>query len=149
MVEIKKAGGHVAYDWQFDLSGNTIPQWIPPGPPWLCRLLGSDLLMNVTEAGFDVSAAVSNADMEHLEGLPHLQRVDLGGTNVSDAQLEHLQGLSQLRLLLLGRTKVGDAGLEHLKGLTQLRSLWLIDTKVSDAGVKDLQKALPNLSIRR
>jgi internalin A len=66
---------------------------------------------------------------------------------VSDAGLEHLQGLENLTTLSLKCTEVSDAGLVHLKGLTKLESLDLSRTQVSSAGVADLQKALPDCKI--
>ena len=73
--------------------------------------------------------------------------VYLWGTRITDAELEHLQGLLQLQGLELSSIKVTDAGLEHLKGLIQLKRLNLMGTKVTDAGVSELKKALPNVEI--
>ena len=70
-------------------------------------------------------------------------------TEVSDAGLEHLQGLTELQALSLSFATAADAGLQYLKGLTKLRRLDLSGTKVADAGEHDLQKALPNVTIGR
>ena len=59
---------------------------------------------------------------------------------LSDAGLQHLEGLTQLRGLSLGDTEVSDAGLEHLKGLAQLQSLNLSSTKVSDAWLESWRR---------
>ena len=40
---------------------------------------------------------VTDAGLEHLKGLPHLQNLDLAYTQVTDAGLEHLKALSKLR----------------------------------------------------
>jgi hypothetical protein len=56
--------------------------------------------------------------------------VYLDGTKVTDAGLEHLNGLTQLRWLALNGTRVTDAGLAHLKGRSQLRELELWGTQV-------------------
>ena len=52
-------------------------------------------------------------------------------------------------LLFLDDTQITDNGLVHLEGLTKLFGLRLDDTRVTKEGVKTLQKALPNLEIRR
>ncbi len=121
---ILKAGGGVSYDYQRDPSGTPMPFAKPPEPAWLRTFLGDDLFVNVTEVGLDAS----------LE--------------VTDAWLEHLQGLTHLQVLSLAQTKVSDTGLEHLKELRQLYWLNLSSTNVTDAGVRDIQKALPNCVIR-
>jgi len=91
---------------------------------------------------------VTDAGLEHLKGLTSLKELDLSATQVTDAGLaEHLNGLTNLKRLLLHGTQVSDIGLEHLRGLTNLQELWLDDTQVSDEGVKKLQQALPNCKI--
>jgi internalin A len=92
---------------------------------------------------------VSDAGLAHVKGLTNLQGLDLRGTKVTDAGLAHVKGLTNLSSLGLGRTQISDAGLTHLKGLTNLSQLDLSRTQVTDACVKDLQQALPSLTITR
>jgi hypothetical protein len=54
-----------------------------------------------------------------------------------------------LQVLQLNLTKVADADLEHLQGLTGLKVLGLAFTDVTEAGVRALQKALPDVKIKR
>jgi hypothetical protein len=75
--------------------------------------------------------------------------VDLSGTGVTDAGLEHLEGLRNLKTLILSDTKITNAGLEHLKGLTNLGKLLVDYTEVTHEGVATLQKALPKCQIVR
>jgi hypothetical protein len=58
----------------------------------------------------------------------------LHGNGLSDAGLEHLEGLTHLKSLDLKRWQITDAGLEHLKGLTSLEGLDLAHTQVTDVG---------------
>jgi hypothetical protein len=166
---IKKAGGDVGYD---DAERHSV-MWtfpIPSAPPWLWNLLGDDFFADVAQVNLS-GRAVSDAGLEHLEGLTHVEVLWLHLTNVNDAGLQHLKaltrlqelwldvtrvsdpgmeqlkGLIQLRVLSLAGTNVSDAGLEPLKRLTKLRALVLAHTKVSDRGVKDFQKALPKVVI--
>jgi hypothetical protein len=89
----------------------------------------------------------TDAGLEHLTGLTKLQMLNLAGTKITDAGLVHLKGLNNLTNLSLTVTKVTDAGLVHLKGLTKLEMLDLDATKVTDAGVKELQQALPKCQV--
>ncbi len=68
---------------------------------------------------------------------------------MTDAGLVHIKRLTSLEVLDLDLTHITDAGLVHLKGLTKLRELSLKNTDVTDAGVKELQQALPSLTIER
>ena len=74
---------------------------------------------------------VTDAALEHVQGLSQLQSLKLNGTHVTDAGLAHIKGLTKLQTLSLLRTKVTDAGFVHLAGLTQLESLDLGGTRVS------------------
>jgi hypothetical protein len=138
---IEKAGWMVSYDYEQDPCGGWMFDARPPEPPWLHKLLGSDLFANAMGVSFEGSE-VTDAAMEPLRRLPRLQSLTLVFASISDAGLENLKRLPQLRCLSFFHTDVSDAGLQHLKGLTQLREVGLYDTKVNDAGAADLQKAL-------
>ena len=98
---------------------------------------------------------LGDAELEKLKGLTSLRRLDVDGCQgVTDAGLEHLQGLNNLEWLNISHTQVTEAGLEHLKGMTNLEELWICclyqadrQKKVSDKDVRELQEALPNCRI--
>jgi hypothetical protein len=92
---------------------------------------------------------VTDVGLAHLTGLTDLQWLYLGGTHISDDGLVHLKGLRNLSVLGLTHTQISDSGLTHLKGLTNLFQLNLHGTQVTDAGVRELQRALPSLTIIR
>ena len=48
--------------------------------------------------------------------------VDLSGTQITDARLEPIKDLMHLQQLNLGNTEVTDTGVAHIKGLTRLRA---------------------------
>jgi hypothetical protein len=82
-------------------------------------------------------------------GMPAVSAMMIGD-EITDAALEKLKAFPQLKSLSLANTKVTDAGLKHLEGLSQLKELTIHFTpKVTEAGVRDLQKALPDLKIKR
>ena len=135
-----KAGGHVAW-----LQKSSLFQ--PPGPngelqmaepKWLRELLGDDFFSGVIQVKFE-NIPVTDADLEHLEALSHLDDLSLNNTEVTDVGLKHLEGLSYLTMLTLDKTRITDAGLEHLKGLRELRRLGLAGTQITDVGMEHLK----------
>ena len=83
---------------------------------------------------------VTDAWLEHLQGLPQLQSLNLTQTQIGDAGLKRLQGLTQLQSLELRETNLSDAGLEYLQALPELQSLNLWGTNVSDAGLERIRR---------
>jgi hypothetical protein len=164
---VRNSGGVVRYDYQFDASGNMIPNAKPQEPAWLRTVLGNNMFSNVVEL-----VVVCDAQMEQLKHFPKLERICMVcDSNVTETGLAHLRDAPQLRELSVGREKqftdaslahlryltnlenlcieyldITDEGLQHLKGLTQLQTLILGD-KVTDKGVNMLQQALPNCQI--
>jgi hypothetical protein len=117
VATIYTLGGAILYDHQPFTATK-----VPPGPAWLCTLIGDDFFGNVTA-------------------------VNLVGTQIKDADLKCLNGLPQLEWLLLDKKDITNVALEHLSGLIQLRSLWLNEATESDEAVKKLQQGLPKCEI--
>jgi hypothetical protein len=161
VAAIKRAGGSVTYEGTL---------WAPRR---VVDLIGVDYFGHVTVVELPVSASatdatladvgrltrlqilevyspsVSDAGLARVNGLTKLRHLRLNGTRVTDAGLVHLKGLSNLSVLGLSRTQVTDAVLVHLKGLTNLKRLALNNTGVTDVGVKEVERALPSLTILR
>ena len=57
--------------------------------------------------------------------------------------------LPKLEILGLRNAAVTDASIGSFSKMTSLRGLYITGTDVSEAGVEQIQKALPNCSIRR
>ena len=112
---ISSLRGQASCDWQ------NYPRY-GAEPTWLRRILGDDFFDPVTWA-------VLNRD------------------TITDADLEHLKGLPSLEILSLPDTRVSDAGLEYVSGLSQLEYLDLRNTDVTPEGIRKLQEALPNCKI--
>ena len=74
--------------------------------------------------------------------------VSLYDTQITDADLEHLKGLPRLVNLQLDNTPITGPGLEHLKELTSLQMLCFNYTQITEDGAKKLQDALPKCEIR-
>ena len=120
--------------------------WLQGRSLWLPNVLGKYCFQCVLHVNFRGSH-ITNAGLEHLQGLDQLEVLWLDGTKITDAGLEHLQGLDQLESLHLGGTKVTDAGLKYLTGLSRLTFLDLCGTKVSEEGVSRLKTFLPTCEI--
>jgi Leucine-rich repeat (LRR) protein len=86
------------------------------------------------------------SDFGPLAELINLRELSLQKTPISD--LMPLKGLTNLEQLYLNETEVSN--LEPLKSLTKLRMLNISHCKnVTDLQVEDLQKAMPELKIKR
>ena len=86
------------------------------------------------------------SDFKPIQMLKNLEKLELDNTHVSD--LNFLTGLDNLNKLNLSNTQVSD--LEPLKKLKNLSLLYIVDCpNITDEQIEDLQKTLPNLSIRR
>jgi len=145
-VAIDQGGGGYEHDWRFDASGDYVAKPHPPGPEWLCRLLGSDAFTEVVRVSYvsSLDRQITNPDLSPLEGLKHIRYLWLDSVGVTDAELEHLKGLSELFFLSLEGGRVTDNGLRHLAGLTKLETLTLNGTKITDLGLEYIS-GLPEL----
>lgn len=67
----------------------------------------------------------TDEDLVHLEGLPHLVRLELWGAEITDRGIKKVVKLSGLKNLGLENTEITDAGVGMLPELTSLKSLSL------------------------
>jgi beta-lactamase regulating signal transducer with metallopeptidase domain/Leucine-rich repeat (LRR) protein len=75
---------------------------------------------------------------------PHLQSLDLTGSQVTDATLDNLGRFHDLQKLSLKYTSVTDAGMARIADLKELRQVVLDSGLITDAGIARL-RTLPNL----
>ena len=102
-------------------------------------------------------------DLRHLQHLPNLSRLSVGGMSVTgkllsgfdsvpqleeihfrnirltNEDLEHLASLRKLRVVKLNWTGIDDDGLAHLAGLSNLQELYLNDAPVTGLGFRHLK----------
>lgn len=99
----------------------------PPAPEWLMELAGVDLFADVVAVQlFD---SEGRPDLEHLmenfEQLTELRLLYVHDTQVTDAGLEHVEGLADLEELALLRTQVTAEGIRELqKALPNCEIYW-------------------------
>jgi hypothetical protein len=89
--------------------------------------------------GVDAAGQMTDAMLEDLASVEHLQILRLGGSRgVTDAGIRHLAKLSRLRHLDLRGTSITDRGLESLSALSGLETVSLAWTRITDAGATHL-----------
>lgn len=87
---------------------------------------------------------MTDAGLANLKACRKLERLSLWQAKMfSDAGLVHLQALPRLTHLKLGGTLVGDPGLKHLQRCGTLLDLDLVGTRVTADGIDALKQALP------
>ena len=125
---IRKAGGSIVYDWQYQQDGHPTRGWLAPD--------FFDTIITVSSG-----EATSDALLARIGVLTRLKQLDFrDATGITDAGIAHLAGLTRLRRLYLRGTQITDAGLAQLKELTKLEALDLENTMVSGDGLKQLKK---------
>ncbi len=87
------------------------------------------------------SAWVTDADLEKLSRLPHLESINLANTKVTDLGLEKLRPLENVKLLNLHYAEnVTDLGVAHLKHWKNLEVLEVRGTKVTSSLFENISK---------
>ncbi len=93
--------------------------------------------------------SVSDGGLIYLKKLTKLTALSLYGAQITDADMVKLKPLTRLSFLCLHHTHVTDEGLAHLKGLSNLSQLDIVGHSVTLAAARELNRALPSLSICR
>ena len=148
VAAILKLQGTVKYDWERKDARN-LPNGKPWWPGWLVNLFGIDYFAHVTQVRLVAVHELTDTELIHISNLSGLEELDLHRSPVTDARLGYLEGLTDLQSLTLFHTPITDTGLAHLKGMHRLRMLSIENTNVTDSGARELQKALPSVTIKR
>jgi len=156
VAAIKRAGGSVAYDWEWGRANSDIMRTTgrPRAPQWLADRVGIDWIANVILVDLGTRRNDPNQagdeTLAQVRRLGHLKFLWLSNnTTITDAGLAQIKGLTALRGLHIDDTLVSDAGLAHLKGMSRLETLNLAGSRVTDGGVLNLERALPSVQIHR
>ena len=154
-VALESLGAYMLYDWGDDwgrlpstISNPFSPEAtkaLQPDSSWLRDVFGNDFFDRVESVSL-LNCKVTDADLEHVKGLPHLRHLSLDSPEITDAGLEHIAGLTSLEDLWLKNAQITDAGLEHLVGLTNLKRLKLTNTQITGTGLTHLA-GLTNLEL--
>ncbi len=114
VAAIRRDGGVVLYDWerngQWQWNGQSYESDGEPGAPrWLVDRLGVDYFGHVVSVALREPGSPSA--LRNIGRLSHVKILDLHGPFVTDAGLEHLEGLPALGLLDVR----GSAGATELR----------------------------------
>jgi len=82
---IRRTGGLVVYDYQWDTFGGPLAVEEPPAPVWLTRLLGEDLFANVVFVEL-YDCEFGNAGLQHLTGLTKLNRLEVDAPRTAEPE---------------------------------------------------------------
>jgi len=107
----------------------------PPGPVALHNLAGIDFFDDVVCLWG--TAELSDAQLEHLSGLPRLVRLEIFG-KITGAGLRQLKPLGRLTSLRVQSAQITDDDLVHLQPLTNLTELELC-CSITEAGMQHLK----------
>jgi internalin A len=157
VAAIRKAGGQVAYNWEWK-NGHWVLRGgkplTPNAPRWLVHTLGIDFFGHVALVNISLPDDPDEV-FTHIGQLEGLEDLLLSGSPPSDAALVHLNGLHRLRNLEINWTqhpnnaRITDAGLSQIAKLINLEQLSLAYTQITDAGLAQLErlKRLEGLSL--
>ncbi len=134
-------------------SGKIIVSPTHPLLPTVVFVSGRQPLTNSDLAGLEKASSLVELDLSNagitddlrMGRYPHLERAQLGGTQIGDKVLTKIVESSPLLdRLSVDNTKVTDAGFANIARLTKLRSLVIRGTGVGDAAAGEIAK-LPML----
>ena len=104
-------------------------------------------LKQLESVSLDGTPATDEA-AKQIAQLPRLRWLAMDNTRITDEALVHLAKASSLEDLRLSDTDISDDGLLHLHNLNGLKQVSLHRTNVTATGITNLERALPNCSIR-
>ena len=70
---VRKNGGGVGYDYEYDANGYYLPDAKPPGPDWLREWIGIHYFCNIQAVMF--RGGINDSELTPLQGLPFLESI--------------------------------------------------------------------------
>jgi Leucine Rich repeat len=147
VAAIRKAGGSIAFDWEWTNGRPAPPGAEPPWPSWLVKILGRDVFGHVVAVHL-VGRHTDNTLLTHIGRLTHLEHLNLRGTTLTESSLAQLEKLTDLEMLALPNQSFSDSDLAHLAGLTRLKELNLVGTQITNRGLAHLAEMRQMESLR-
>lgn len=157
---ITESGGKIRFDYEFDKSGNYLPD--APVPIWSASL-GENFSSRIAEVSFTGTTRVTNRlpstvtgvkrrrvpeqVLEQLNGLRGLRRLLLSNTDVSDDDVNHLSSIRSVEYLRLDGNAISAAAAMQLSCLSKLKKLDLRWTKVEPDEVDVVKEALQGVDV--
>jgi hypothetical protein len=150
VAEIKKLGGWVLYDFEFDpqVPGTSRKpngrSWVPQ---WVLAHTGLDLFHTVVAVNmvYNLSPRGGRQDNSHVtdevkgifEGVPRLRQILLKNSQATDDCLSAIGRLPRLeRLYCWDARQVTDAGVAHIRKLPNLKYVHLSQSQITDESLR-------------
>jgi hypothetical protein len=138
----------IAYDFERDQAWLYDKLPYAPGPTWPSAVLGYDFFRRVefVDVG-TVRTTVRDEDLRAVQDFPRLRVLFIGGPGITNAAVEHLNGLNRLEMLGIVDSEVTDSGIARLAELRlpSLRALSIDEAKVTPA-VIDSIASMPGMT---
>jgi hypothetical protein len=100
---------------------------------------------DILEINFS-QVAISDADVEAIQPLTHLEGISFWKTDITDRAIELIASLPRLMRLNLCGTRVTDASVPTLIGMP-LTYIDVADTLITPRGVETLREGLPDAEL--
>ena len=142
-AEVWDAGGRAVYSHQIQqenplgLRSEAVSVG-PPGPWPIRRLFGDDIFDAVHYVVFSNNPSVNEKGLTRLHELTELRHLELHGERFTDAGIDDLLKIRHLQRLHLRDTSITPAGLGRLSQLPALQELGIIGSSVTDAYAEQL-----------
>jgi len=130
VAALQAAGTSVYFDYQWQ-DGQPVPNAVPPGVPWVRRLLGDDLLNRAVAVDLR-GTQDPDALAHHLLLLPYLTHINAADTPLTDASLAIWRRMPGLTSLDLQGTRITAEGIQPLRRMPYLKQLLLARTAVAE-----------------
>ena len=154
--EIRKLGGWVLYDFEYDpqvsgtsrkLNGRSwVPRWVLAriGVDWFHTVVAVNMVYDLRPGGGRTDnqqakdaerrgLVVRGTVTDTLAGVPHLRQLFLKDTQTTDECLAAISRLHRLeRLYCWDAVQVTDAGVAHLRKLPKLKDVHLSNSQITD-----------------
>ncbi len=137
VAAIQKAGGSVAYDWEWANGRPAPPGAQPPWRSWVVKTFGPDAFGRVVAVN-SIGGDADDALMTHIGCLHHLEWLYLNGRILTSTGFAQLENLTALETLVLPNHRFSDDDLAHLAGMTKLKQLALVGPQITDKGLAHL-----------
>ena len=140
----------IMFDHQLDWSKRSVNMGAaPPTNTWIARLFGADAVITPEQISVN-DPEITDHDLKHLRVFRRLRVLGLNCPKITDDGMKHIRQCRALERLTIGNNaNITDEGLKQLatlKRLPDLRLQWV--SGVTDVGRQELQKALPDCTIR-
>jgi hypothetical protein len=143
LAEIQKLNASISF------VHNVTPPRLPPGPPWLRRILGEDFFYEVDQIAIFNDRATDDT-LARIASLSRCDSLIVRSNQITDVGMKHLLRIRKMRSLEIESPRVTVAGFERLRDFP-VEALHLRGANVDDTWMPQIARLrhVLYLSIRR